>query len=77
MAVLGLTLNIFAVVAMVIPILHDYGYIERSLALVPSTTKIGMTTAVVNAFVGGAAVSGIIGNFTYDVVKYVVLKKSH
>jgi|KBSSwiStaDraftv2_1062776.scaffolds.fasta_scaffold1184135_1 hypothetical protein len=75
MAVLGLTLNIFAVVAMVIPILHDYGYIERSLALVPSTTKIGMTTAVVLAFVGGAAVSGIIGNFTYDVVKYVVLKK--
>jgi hypothetical protein len=30
---------------------------------------------VVVAFIAGAAVSGIIGNFTYDVVKHVVLKK--
>lgn len=75
MAVLGLALNIFAVVAMIIPVLHDYGYIERALPLLPSTQKISMTTAVVLAFVGGAAVSGIIGNFTYDIMKYLVLRE--
>jgi hypothetical protein len=66
------------IVVAAMPVLYVQGVITKFTGwlnyLLPSKQQISENLSLFIAFTGGALVSGIIGNFAYDVLKYVVKK---
>lgn len=73
-----LSVAIFILIDIAMPSLYMYGYIDsltsRLQSLSPLKHKISENFSIGFAFVLGAIVSGILGNFSYDVLKFVVSK---
>jgi hypothetical protein len=72
-----LSLQPFLLLLIWMPVLRAYGYTTRFsdwlFAWVP-TSKISENLSVAIAFIAGAIVSGIVGNFSYDLIKFAVKK---
>jgi hypothetical protein len=71
--VCGFALNIFMVVVGAMPFLHTFGVINVLAnwfqKLLPGKPHISNRLAIAIAFILGAMFSGVVGNFTYDLLK--------
>jgi hypothetical protein len=69
-----LALAIFINVMVWVPILYANGYINRLSNLLPSKQALGDKASLAIAFGLGAIISGVLGNFAYDILKYIFRK---
>jgi hypothetical protein len=69
-----LALAIFINVLAWVPILYANGYIARLLNLLPGKEELGDKVSLVIAFGLGAIISGVLGNFAYDILKHLFKK---
>lgn len=65
------TITTFLNIVVVIPALYINGYLTRLIALVPWVETLNGKLSLSLAFVAGAVVSGVLGNFAYDVLKFI------
>lgn len=71
-----LAVSFFSNAAMLIPVLYMRGYIAAFVTKLPSREQMGNKTFLLVSFVAGAVVSGILGNLSYDFIKFVAKKIS-
>jgi len=69
-----LTLSFFANALAILPILYVKGYITRLAALLPGKEQVGPKVSLSLAFGAGAIVSGVLGNLSYDLLKFFYRK---
>ena len=72
-----LRLQPFGLIVTTMPLLYAFGYVGRFGNWILGLTfsrRISENWSLGVAFVGGAIASGVIGNLSYDVIKYVVKK---
>ena len=60
-----------------IPGLHAKGYILKLTELLPGEGPLGNKLSIVVAFALGATVSGVLGNFAYDGLKWLLRKMTN
>jgi len=70
-----LSTSIFTTIIFIIPILYVGGYIGRIVQMLPTWGQVGDRLSVTLTFLLGAAVSGVLGNFLYDILKTWFLKR--
>jgi hypothetical protein len=69
-----IAISIFIVFLAVLPIIYANGYIARLSNLLPGKEQLGNKLSLGAAFGLGAILSGVLGNFAYDALKFVVRK---
>jgi hypothetical protein len=75
--ILTLSLHPFLLFTTAMPLLHTHGYVARFSNWVfglPIMRKISENWSLALGFVVAAIISGPIGNFSYDIIKYSVKK---
>jgi hypothetical protein len=70
-----LSTSIFTTIIFIIPILYVGGYIGRTVQMLPSWGQVGDKLSVTLTFLLSAAVSGVLGNYLYDILKTWFLKR--
>ena len=69
-----LTLSFFANAVVLVPILYVKGYVTQLAALLPGKEQLGPKVSLSLAFAAGAIASGVLGNLSYDLLKYFYRK---
>lgn len=74
-AVISFSVALFGFFSALIPILMYSGLLAIVRNLIPGKTKVTDTLSVTGSFLVTAAISGILGNFLYDLLKNWYLKR--
>lgn len=77
LSIRGLTIAIMMCVFGVIPALFMHGHFKRFSNWISAYLPyphVGEGVSLVGAFIAGAVISGILGNLSYDILKFVVKK---